>query len=238
MAVPVFVLNGPNLNLLGQREPAVYGKATLAEIERHCHEAGKRLGLSVDFRQTNHEGMLIDWVQEAAGAAKGIVINPGAFTHTSIGVHDAIKAVGASATLVPLDLKDVEGIDRLGHALRERFGRLDVMVGNAALLGPLSPLGHVEAKAWQEVIAVNVTANWRLICAMAALLLSAPSALAVKIGDITHLQGTRTNRLEGMGLVVGLPGTGDGGRYGKLAICRAAPVSSRMCMPVFARSTM
>jgi len=85
-------------------------------------------------------------------------------------LDDAIKAVGASATLVPLDLKDVEGIDRLGHALRERFGRLDVMVGNAALLGPLSPLGHVEAKAWQEVIAVNVTANWRLICAMDELL--------------------------------------------------------------------
>ena len=102
MAVPVFVLNGPNLNLLGQREPAVYGKATLAEIERHCHEAGKRLGLSVDFRQTNHEGMLIDWVQEAAGAAKGIVINPGAFTHTSIGVHDAIKAVGVPTVEVHL----------------------------------------------------------------------------------------------------------------------------------------
>jgi 3-dehydroquinate dehydratase-2 len=102
MAVPVFVLNGPNLNLLGQREPGVYGKATLAEIERHCHEAAKRLGLSVDFRQTNHEGMLIDWLHEAAGKAKGIVINPGAFTHTSIGVHDALKAVGLPAVEVHL----------------------------------------------------------------------------------------------------------------------------------------
>src|SRR5262249_12573717 len=73
---------------------------------------------------------------------------------------DAIMAFGGSATLVPLDLKDYEGIDRLGLALHERFGRLDVMIGNAGILGPLSPLGHVEAQAWDEVMAVNVTANW------------------------------------------------------------------------------
>src|SRR6202158_5741239 len=81
-------------------------------------------------------------------------------------LDDAIKAVGGSATLVPLDLKDYDGIDRLGLALHERFGRLDMLVGNAAILGPLSPLGHVEASAWEEVMAVNITANWRLICAM------------------------------------------------------------------------
>jgi NAD(P)-dependent dehydrogenase (short-subunit alcohol dehydrogenase family) len=85
-------------------------------------------------------------------------------------LDDAIKAVGSSATLVPLDLRDYEGIDRLGLALHERFGRLDVLVGNAGILGPLSPLGHVEPKAWDEVMAVNVTANWRLICAMDQLL--------------------------------------------------------------------
>lgn len=93
MAVPVFVLNGPNLNMLGQREPGIYGKATLAEIEEQCHAAGRRLGLTIHFRQTNHEGALIDWVQAAATEAKGIVINPGAFTHTSIALHDALKAV-------------------------------------------------------------------------------------------------------------------------------------------------
>ena len=81
-------------------------------------------------------------------------------------LDDAIKALGGSATLVPLDLKDYQGIDRLGLALHERFGRLDVMIGNAGILGPLSPLGHVEAQAWDEVMAVNVTANWRLIRAM------------------------------------------------------------------------
>lgn len=85
-------------------------------------------------------------------------------------LDDAVKALGSSATLVPLDLKDHEGIDRLGLALHERFGRLDVLVGNAGILGPLSPLGHVEAKAWDEVMALNVTANWRLICAMDQLL--------------------------------------------------------------------
>ena len=81
-------------------------------------------------------------------------------------LDDAIKAFGGSATLVPLDLKDYAGIDRLALALRQRFGCLDILVGNAAVLGPLSPLGHVEPKAWEEVMAVNVTANWRLICAM------------------------------------------------------------------------
>jgi NAD(P)-dependent dehydrogenase (short-subunit alcohol dehydrogenase family) len=85
-------------------------------------------------------------------------------------LDDAIRAAGGSATLVPLDLKDYSGIDRLGIALQERFGRLDAMVGNAGILGPLSPLGHVEAHVWDEVMAVNVTANWRLISAMDRLL--------------------------------------------------------------------
>jgi NAD(P)-dependent dehydrogenase (short-subunit alcohol dehydrogenase family) len=85
-------------------------------------------------------------------------------------LDDAVRAAGGSATLVPLDLKDYDGIDRLGRALRDRFGRLDVLVGNAGILGSLSPLGHVEAKAWDDVMAINVTANWRLIAAMDPLL--------------------------------------------------------------------
>jgi NAD(P)-dependent dehydrogenase (short-subunit alcohol dehydrogenase family) len=85
-------------------------------------------------------------------------------------LDDAIKAAGGSATLVPLDLKDYDGIDRLALALHERFRRLDILVGNAGILGTLSPLGHVEAKSWDEALAVNVTANWRLICAMDPLL--------------------------------------------------------------------
>jgi NAD(P)-dependent dehydrogenase (short-subunit alcohol dehydrogenase family) len=85
-------------------------------------------------------------------------------------LDDAIKEVGGSATLVPLDLRDTAGIERLGAALHERYGRLDVMVGNAGLLGPLSPLGHVEPKVWDEVVAVNLTANWQLIRCMDPLL--------------------------------------------------------------------
>jgi NAD(P)-dependent dehydrogenase (short-subunit alcohol dehydrogenase family) len=85
-------------------------------------------------------------------------------------LDDAIRAAGGSATLVPVDLKDSEGIARLGAALNERYGRLDILVGNAGILGPLSPLGHVEPKAWDDVIAVNVTANWHLIRSMDPLL--------------------------------------------------------------------
>jgi NAD(P)-dependent dehydrogenase (short-subunit alcohol dehydrogenase family) len=85
-------------------------------------------------------------------------------------LDDAIRAVGGSATLVPLDLKDAPGIVRLAAALDERYHRLDVLIGNAGILGPLSPLDHVEPKAWDEVLAVNVTANWRLIRALDPLL--------------------------------------------------------------------
>jgi NAD(P)-dependent dehydrogenase (short-subunit alcohol dehydrogenase family) len=85
-------------------------------------------------------------------------------------LDDAIRAVGGSATLVPLDLKDAPGIVRLAAALDERYHRLDVLIGNAGILGPLSPLDHVELKAWDEVLAVNVTANWRLIRALDPLL--------------------------------------------------------------------
>jgi NAD(P)-dependent dehydrogenase (short-subunit alcohol dehydrogenase family) len=85
-------------------------------------------------------------------------------------LDDAIGAAGGSATLVPLDLKDYAGIARLGAALSERYRRLDILIGNAGLLGPLSPLSHVEPKAWDDVIAVNVTANWHLIRSMDGLL--------------------------------------------------------------------
>jgi 3-dehydroquinate dehydratase-2 len=94
MAIPVFVLNGPNLNLLGKREPGLYGKGTLADIEKACVRSAGALGLKVDFRQTNIEGVLVDWIQEAGDKAKGVVINPGAYTHTSVALHDAIRGTG------------------------------------------------------------------------------------------------------------------------------------------------
>ncbi|MCC6777871.1 MAG: SDR family NAD(P)-dependent oxidoreductase [Hyphomicrobiales bacterium] len=98
-------------------------------------------------------------------------------------LDDAIKAIGGTATLVPLDLKDFPGIDRLGPALQERFGRLDILVGNAGLLGPLSPLGHVEAKAWDDVMAINVTANWRLICTLDPLLRGSKAGRVVLVSS-------------------------------------------------------
>ena len=94
-------------------------------------------------------------------------------------LDDAIRADGSSATLVPLDLRDTDGIVRLGAALNERYQRLDVLVGNAGMLGPMSPLGHVEPKAWDEVIAVNVTANFHLIRTMDPLLRAAEAGRVV-----------------------------------------------------------
>jgi len=92
MARLIYILNGPNLNLLGQREPEVYGHTTLADVERACATLAKDLGLELRFLQTNHEGQLVDWVQEARGAAAGIIINPAALTHTSIAVLDALNS--------------------------------------------------------------------------------------------------------------------------------------------------
>jgi len=89
MAKPVFVLNGPNLNRLGTREPQIYGTTTLADIEALCRAAVP--GLAVDFRQTNHEGELIEWIHEAIGSAAAIVINPAAWSFTSIAILDALK---------------------------------------------------------------------------------------------------------------------------------------------------
>jgi 3-dehydroquinate dehydratase-2 len=94
MAKTVYVLNGPNLNLLGTREPKTYGRATLSDVQKLCREAAKRHKLGIEFRQSNHEGEIVDQIQEAgAKAAAGIIINPGAYTHTSIAIRDAIAAV-------------------------------------------------------------------------------------------------------------------------------------------------
>jgi 3-dehydroquinate dehydratase-2 len=87
------VLNGPNLNLLGTRQPAVYGTATLDDVEALCAETAEALGLAIDFRQTNGEGELIGWVQECRGRAAGIVINPAGYSHTSVALMDALAAV-------------------------------------------------------------------------------------------------------------------------------------------------
>lgn len=93
MSLPVYVLNGPNLNLLGTREPEIYGSQTLSDIEQAVGAQAARSGLTVDFRQSNHEGVLIDWIQEARTKASAIIFNPGGYSHTSVAIHDALRLV-------------------------------------------------------------------------------------------------------------------------------------------------
>ena len=92
MTKPIYVLNGPNLNLLGQRQPEVYGRETLADVVAKCEALARDLGVAVRCLQSNHEGQLVDWVQEARGAAAGVIINAGAYTHTSVAILDALNA--------------------------------------------------------------------------------------------------------------------------------------------------
>lgn len=93
--LPLLVLNGPNLNLLGEREPEIYGRETLADVEALCVAAAAERGRSVDFRQSNHEGELVDWIQQARTGHAAVVINPAGYSHTSVALHDALAALDA-----------------------------------------------------------------------------------------------------------------------------------------------
>ena len=114
----VYVLNGPNLNLLGTREPAVYGAHTLADVEQMCLEACTRHGFALQFRQSNHEGVLVDWIHEAGqlhaqGELAGVVLNAGAYTHTSVALLDAIKGTGIA--LIELHISNVFARESFRH---------------------------------------------------------------------------------------------------------------------------
>jgi 3-dehydroquinate dehydratase-2 len=114
MAKTVYVLNGPNLNLLGTREPETYGRASLADVERLCREAARRHKFDVEFRQSNHEGQLIDWIHEAgAEKAAGIVLNAGGYTHSSISLRDAVSAV--TIPVVEVHISNIFARDEFRH---------------------------------------------------------------------------------------------------------------------------
>ena len=134
MAKTVYILNGPNLNALGKREPGIYGAVTLEDVDRQTADEARRLGLETDFRQSNHEGNLVDWIHEAGQKAHGIVINPGAYGHTSIALHDAIRAVS------PLPVVEVH-ISNI-HA-REAFRHVSMIApATVGMICGLGPLGY------------------------------------------------------------------------------------------------
>ena len=114
----VLVLNGPNLNLLGTREPQVYGSQSLEDVKALCQSACENHGFALDFRQSNHEGKLVDWIHEAgkaqaAGKLAGVVLNAGAYTHTSVALHDAIKGTGI--VLIELHISNVHAREAFRH---------------------------------------------------------------------------------------------------------------------------
>ncbi|MES2119303.1 MAG: type II 3-dehydroquinate dehydratase [Pseudomonadota bacterium] len=132
----VFVLNGPNLNLLGSREPRVYGTQTLAEIDEMLGQRAKGHKLKLDIRQSNHEGVLVDWLQEAMAKAAAVVINPGAYAHSSIALRDAVASL--SIPVIEVHLTNIYA--------REGFRRQSLIgqVARGSILG-LGPLGYLLA---------------------------------------------------------------------------------------------
>lgn len=145
---PIYVLNGPNLNLLGTREPEIYGRVTLAEIEQATAARAIQLGHEIVFRQSNIEGELVNWLQEARDKAAAVVLNAGAYTHTSVALHDAIKAIGVPVIETHLsnptareDFRHVSLVGRAAKGVIAGFGATSYLlaVEAAALLAQESP---------------------------------------------------------------------------------------------------
>jgi 3-dehydroquinate dehydratase II len=132
----VMILNGPNLNLLGVREPHIYGTTTLAQIEESCEQAAERLGLTLSFHQSNHEGELVDLIQQARQSADAIIINPAAYSFTSIAIIDAIKAF--EGAVVEVHISNIHARDEL-----HRHSKISSAV--TAVICGLGPYGYIAA---------------------------------------------------------------------------------------------
>jgi 3-dehydroquinate dehydratase-2 len=113
MPKPIYVLNGPNLNMLGVREPHIYGQDTLADIEKRCAAKADGAGRGLVFRQSNHEGQLVDWIQEARTQAAAVILNPAAFTHTSVAIHDSLKML--DCPVIELHLSNIHAREDWRH---------------------------------------------------------------------------------------------------------------------------
>lgn len=137
----ILVLNGPNLNLLGTREPSLYGAHTLKDVEQLCIEAGRTSGVTIDFRQSNIEGELVGWIQDARLTADGIVINPAAYSHTSVAIPDAMKAVGLP--VVEVHLTNIHQREAFRHQSYVSYVAQGVICG----LGPTGYRLAIEALA-------------------------------------------------------------------------------------------
>jgi 3-dehydroquinate dehydratase-2 len=109
----ILILNGPSLNLLGNREPEIYGHETLSNIEKKCGKHCKSLGITIDFRQSNSEGELVDWIQDTIGIVDGIIINPAAYTHTSVAILDVLKQV--DCPIIELHLSNIFSREPFRH---------------------------------------------------------------------------------------------------------------------------
>ncbi len=142
MTPAILILNGPNLNLLGSREPEIYGAETLADIETRCREHGEQLGLSVECRQSNHEGQLIDWVQQARAGQDGLIINPGGYSHSSIALMDALKAY--DPPIIEVHLSNVhQREDFRHHSYVSRVARGVICgLGSLGYLAALDVMAH------------------------------------------------------------------------------------------------
>jgi 3-dehydroquinate dehydratase-2 len=127
----IFILSGPNLNMLGKREPEIYGTTTLKQIERQCGDRAFELEVMIDFRQSNHEGELVEWIQEAyTRGAKGMIINGGAYTHTSLAIHDALKML--PCPIIELHLSDPKKREEFRHHSYIELVATAVIAGHGA----------------------------------------------------------------------------------------------------------